>query len=499
MSIGQATGTSLLINQDVVVYQNQQPGKKLQNCCTAICEGHPPEDSHRVARVVTKLFAGGVSLVAKIPFIPISLKLGPILAPASIIGNMFGFFILEYWAAAETINDVLEPKTQAEKELNQENQAEKGKTCRMIVIISIASLIALSSQMPTALAGVQYNQEGYKVVAGLVLLIAGALIPIRSLHLSAKELWPNIKRVICQRKDEFQVKEIQRKMLALITGSHETFIQKNWASKILFIQDCNRARNPISSPEEKTNQYILTLLQKEDLQISRAKKIVASVFNYTGLTVGALLTLGFEFALGEYTFDLTKNLIWDNNPAAGIFTVFAVGSTAYLFGKNIITTTQKVFNLFGNLIIGKEVRNLGWQLRPKLSFALTALGFLIDVAALGPTYVIWENFYSSNEIEHQIFPATLCTSLFLILFTATLSIIDEVVISSIKRGSQEEQAIIKINGEFQKLARIMQNCPAREFIAYLANIDDSTREKLLERMAISAEQLEQLRMEIFDA
>jgi hypothetical protein len=160
-----------------------------------------------------------------------------------------------------------------------------------------------------------------------------------------------------------------------------------------------------------------------------------------------------------------------------------------LFGTSIIRTTQRIFNLFGNLATGKEVRNLGWQLRPKLSFSLTAIGLLIDVCALGPTYVIWGDFYDQNEVKHQLFQKTMCASLFLLLFTSTLDIIDEIVTSSIAHGTEEEQEILKINGEFQRLAALVEKSPSREFIGYLTNLEESTKSELLERMNVSANQL----------
>jgi hypothetical protein len=481
MSLKELSEATHLINDTLIFYH---PGEKLKNCFIAICERHPLEDPHKVARRASKASGAAISAIAKIPYVPISLKLGTVLGPISIVGNSAGFFILEYWATAGTANDFFGPKTQAEMELFHDGRTGKRRVCRTIVIISVASLIALSSQLPTALAGVEYNSRQYKIVAGLVLLVAGALIPIRSLQLSIEQI-----RLRVQKTVESEITKIKAKMIVLVKETHGAFIQKSREKKVAFIRKCNEMRQLNVSVTEKTNKYTLALLQKDLLPIGRAKQIVGAAFNYTGLAIGTALAGIFEYALGEYTFDLTKEEIWDNDIAGGAFAALAVGSTAYLFGTSIIRTTQRIFNLFGNLATGKEVRNLGWQLRPKLSFSLTAIGLLIDVCALGPTYVIWGDFYDQNEVKHQLFQKTMCASLFLLLFTSTLDIIDEIVTSSIAHGTEEEQEILKINGEFQRLAALVEKSPSREFIGYLTNLEESTKSELLERMNVSANQL----------
>lgn len=478
------TEVTHLIQDTMLLSQRQTPGQKLSNCLIAICEKEAPQDPHKTVRRVLKITGAAISAIAKIPYIPISLTLGKVLGPVSIVGNTAGFFILEYWATAGTVDDFFAPKTQAEIELFRQAKIGKRKLCMHAVILSTASLIALSSQLPTALAGVAYNSQKYKLVAGLVLLVAGALIPMRSLQLSIEQI-----RLSAQKTFESQITEIKAKMIALIRENHGAFIHNSYEKKMAFIERCEEIRHCNISPTEKANRYILHVLHKDPFPTSQAKKIVGSVFNYTGLGIGTALAGIFEYALGQYTFDLTKQEIWDDDVAGGIFAGLAVGSTAYLFGTSVIRTTQRIFNLAGNLVTGQEVRNLGWQLRPKLSFVLTALGLMIDLCALGPTYVIWGNFYDQNPITHQLFQKTMCASLFLLLFTSTLDIIDEMVTSSIAQGEEEEQAILRIHHEFQKLADLIEKSPNREFIGYLFHLEPSKREELMERMHMTMQQL----------
>ena len=139
-----------------------------------------------------------------------------------------------------------------------------------------------------------------------------------------------------------------------------------------------------------------------------------------------------------------------------------------------------------------DVRNIGWQLRPGISCALTAVGLIIDFCALGPTYIIWGNFYSAedSEAEHYFFQNTICISLFMLLFTSTLDIIDEIVESSLARGTEEEKEILLLNREFQKLAALLENSSTVEFLEFLVDRDESTKKELLERIDFSADKLD---------
>lgn len=484
MTISELTEASALINTTSMAAYRPRSSRKFTNGLIAICERHPLVDSHRTARRISKAAGAAISIFAKVPFAPISLKLGKILGPISIAGSSTAFFILEYWAISGTVNDLLGPKTQAEFECFQSGKKRKSEICRNVVIISVASIAALASQLPTALAGVDYNSNQYKIVAGLVLLIAGALIPVRSLQLSIEQIRQGIRRTA-----ESEITKIKGRMISLFQEAHSEFIRINYQRKMAFVEECREIRNLEGTSIERTNAYILKFIQKNCSPLSLSKKIAGCIFNYTGFAAGTALAGIFEYALGDYTYALTKEQIWDNEAAGGVFAALAVGSTAYLFGTSIIKTTQRIFNLIGNAATGGEIRNLGWQLRPKLSFALTAIGLLIDVSALGPTYIIWGDFYNQNEIEHELFQKSMIASLFLVLFTSTLDIIDEVVVSSIARGTEEEREILQINNEFQELAMLVKRSPASEFIRYLIDLDEDTKAELFERMNLSANQL----------
>lgn len=468
--------TPPLLNRDPL------PEDALARCVWALHSQAPLEDTHRCARRSLIGSAVVIASGAKIPYFPIALQWGPVVGPISAIGNSLGFFILEYWAITATINTLFGAKTQAEQELMGKTRGQKRSLCYNVAVIGVSTLIALSSQIPIALPGIQYNAKQYKIAAGIVLLIAGALVPARSLQLSIDHLRSQVKSSFAA-----EVAKLQRKMSALIRAHHEIFIGKQRAEKQTFIETIDAIRR--RDPPEQVHSYMLEMSKSESVPVSRVTGIARKVFQYTGLGLGALSAGLFEYALGEYTFQVSKLELYDNAILAGFFATLAVSSTAYLFGMSLMNTTQRIFNVCGHLVTGGSVRNLSWQLRPALSFALTAIGCLIDVCALGPTYIIWGNFYKENAVEHALFLSTLCTSLFLLLFTSTLDVIDDVVTHCIARGSEEEKALVRIHREFQQLANLVEQSPAPAFIAYVSSMPREEQETLLDRLSLTSQQL----------
>lgn len=463
--------------------QDQESADKLADCFSDYCDRKPLENPYQATKRVLRGCATVVSASAKIPYAPISLQLGPVLGPIAVVGNSTAFFALEYWTANAMINSMLGEKTIAEERLFQGEPGNEKSLCQKIIIITPAAVLALASQLPTVLAGVHYNDEKYKVAAGFVLVIAGSLLPMRSIQLSIEEIRTRMKNTT-----ESEIAMVQQRMSAHIRKYHNAFIEMKREDKNAFILTCNGVRN-LDPSTEKTSRYVLTFLRHENAPRREENGVVETAIDYFGFGVGALSAGIFEYALGQYTFDMSKQEFWNNDIAGGVFATFAVGSTAYLYGRSIVRTTQRIFNAVGNFFTGNEVLNLGWQLRPKLSFALSSIGLLTDLCALGPTYVIWGGFYNQNEIEHELFQKTMCASLFMLLFTATLDIVNDIVSYSIEKGSDEEREILTVHREFQKLTELVEKSPSREFIRFLTNMDGETQREMLEKLSLSRDQL----------
>jgi hypothetical protein len=82
------------LNSDIIAGR----GEKFENCIISFSENQGTIDRYLVLRRVLKISGAAISAVAKVPYAPISLKLGNIVGPISVAANSSGFFILEYWA-----------------------------------------------------------------------------------------------------------------------------------------------------------------------------------------------------------------------------------------------------------------------------------------------------------------------------------------------------------------------------------------------------------------
>lgn len=184
-----------LIQQATAPLPNRTAGDRLANCFLAVCNNEALVDSSQRTRLLLKGGSVVISVAAKLPYIPIALQLGPVAGPIAAFGNSAGFFVLKYWAISATINDVFRAQIRGEKELIQGDCQHKSNICKHVVVISAAAIIALSSRLPNALPGMQYKEAHYKIAAGLVVMIAGALIPMRSLQLSMEQIRLQAKRL----------------------------------------------------------------------------------------------------------------------------------------------------------------------------------------------------------------------------------------------------------------------------------------------------------------
>ena len=445
----------------------------LQKSIASLCQQDPVEDPDKQAKMIARGFAILMSASAKVGYIPISMKLGPVLGPVAATANSIGFFILEYWAANGTITSALPMQTLAEKELLQAQETKS--TCQKVLFLIPALIVAMSSQLPTVLAGVNYNEEKYKIPAAVALITSGSLIPLRSIQLSIEQLYKTL-----QKGDPSEAIVAQRKMVDLLRKNHQAFIEMSKEEKEGVLADLSRVRQ-MSESADKTNQYLTTFLGIEPPHQERANDCFENGLRYAGLGLGVGLSGVFEYALGDYTFNLTKKEVFDNDALAVTFACLAVVCTSYLYIQSIVGTSQRVFSVVGDLANGTEARNLGWQLRPKLSAALTTLALSVDALALGPTYVVWGDFYDQNKGKHDLFLATMCASLFLILFTATLDIANDLCSYSIMNGSDEEKSILALSQELQRLAATIEKSSPEQFEQFLTSLPEGIKERFSER------------------
>jgi hypothetical protein len=193
-----------------------------------------------------------------------------------------------------------------------------------------------------------------------------------------------------------------------------------------------------------------------------------------------------------YTWDMTKKYLTDHDWIAGGLAASVFCSNVYLAGKSIFGTTQAITQSFVDTVKGKRQPSIAEQLRPKLTFACKLLGFLVDGFALGPTIVIWGEFFDGNQAEEDYFPSAMSGAIFLLLYTASLSSIDDYVTFYLShRGTEDEKEIIELVRKFNKLASLVENTSLLETAAFLAELPEEKKSALMQRFELTQERLEQ--------
>lgn len=437
-----------------------------------------PRDPHKFARRTLKGSCIVISAGAKIPYIPIALTLpgGPFVAFA----NSAAFFNLEYWAINGTIDDLLGPKGASEVVLLE--RQGKGK-CYLVAIVSTSLVIALLSQIPIALPALDYDAK-YKALGFGILLGAGALLPVRSIQLSIDK---GIKMQRCFPGDVGkQIEEIRSDVLMLIEEHRELFRQMGYPEKLEHLTRMSLLRQDAGI--EKLDSYVQGIFEKP---LCRTTQKETSLSDRASSVIGLWLTSSFQVAITMYTWTKTKEHLIDNDLLAGIFSAAVVISGVYLTGRSIIQTTQTMTRSLVGCFTRRKERTIAEQVRPKLCLSLKLIGLILNLAALGPTIVIWGDFFNENQSTRAYFQVTMCAALFLLLSTATLDSVDMAVEEIVLSGKNlTNKEIVQYHREIQQVARVLDESSLLDFSLFVMKCPETLKTELLRRANLSLQTLE---------
>ncbi|MGR3973387.1 MAG: hypothetical protein QRY72_02265 [Candidatus Rhabdochlamydia sp.] len=430
-------------------------------------------DPHKIARLAIKTVCLIVSAGAKIPYIPISLTLPA--GPAFAFGNTTSFFILEWWAIRATIDEALGSRGASEAQMVK--RGGKGFLYQIATLVG-ALVISIFPQIPIALPALDYDGQ-FKVLGFITLLAAGVFIPIRSLQLTVDNI---LKKFMIDESGK-KIQQLCFSMAGLIQEERDLFRQLPYQDKLQMISRLDDIRK-----SQDFSGYI-----KELFTPKVGHKVVkeSSLCKKISFAAGIALTAAFEAALVMYTWEKTQEHFIDNEAAAGAIAITTGISWLYLTGQAIIGTTQRVSQAVVNLIKRQKDPSIASQIYPKLTFALKSLGMINTVLALGPTVVIWGEFYASNRYEQVAVEIVMCSSLFLLLSTATLDIIQDFIQQLIQhKGSSDQQLIARLDHEFQKFQTLLRQSALPDIAAFVMDLPEDIKGRLLNQAAITQEMLD---------
>jgi len=429
-----------------------QSERRLGQCIMEICLDTQTLDRYQYLRKTLLVSTAILGLLAQIPYIPIAMKLGPVLGPITAASNGISFWAFTYWAGAGVINDMLGPKYPFEIAQTQKSACwiEASK-------YSLIFLLALASQLPTVLPGIRYANSNYKIVSGIILLLSGLQIPARSLQL----LFERIKKLLIAAHKEAVI--TQSRLHHRVVQHRIAFEMASWEEKQEEIREWDEIRiktAPAWSCRELITRIHLNETPPCQQQISLIGRTIGTGF-------GLAATCAYEYALATYTFVIIEQQIYDNQLFAGTCAGLVAGSTAYLFGSSLICTMRKVLGSCVEYFTGTYTPSLGYQLRPRFFTALTTIGLLMNLGALGPNYIIWSDFYP----QQPWFPPVLLASLFFLLTTSLLDLVEDFTQKSI--NNTEHLAILHVHMKLRKIENLIDLAEPRECESYLEELPTS--------------------------
>lgn len=351
----------------------------------------------------------------------------------------------------------------------------KGR-CYNVAVISTALALSIFSQIPVALPALDYDL-GYKELGFTVLLISGSLIPIRSIQLSLDKIFE--KRLL--NDTQKQIESIRENAVSCIGNYRETFRGAPFDQKLALISNLNLTRSM-----EDLEPYLAQIFEETDVPQVAQNPLLGRV----STVIGWWITASFEAALTTYTFEKSKENIFDDNVLAGTFAVVTGLSWGYLTGQAVVGTTKRIAQTCVNFFKGQSNPSIAEQIFPNLTAGLKLLGAAISIAAMGPTFVIWGDYYKDNLEKKVYFLTTMSTALVFLLSTASFDMIDGIVQNRIeKNGTLDEQSIVKLDKELRKFQQLLSQSSLFDFASFLETCPADIKNKLLARAEVTAEGL----------
>lgn len=451
------------------------------------------KDESRCKRRSFKAVSAVFSATAKVPLIPVAMTLphGWIFATGSTVGA----FALEFWAINGSIDDILEKKSPKEYVLMQ--RVGRGR-CYQIAVFTSATALALLSQLAVALPSLDYLPHNYKIPGFTVMLVAGSLLNIRSLHLTID------KTVQCCRQKKLEeigqeVEKFRNEIVATIQANQAIFKEMGYDKKIAYLSELNPLReenNALIIPEGYWEKILVNFSNSSTPEGAPTpevqERLCTRICKNGGYVVGPALNVIFQIAIGEYTYAKTKMHLTSSSAGSAVITAGVLGSGVYLSTMAITMLTQRVWSSGVNVFRRRSEPSITEQLRPKLTLALKFLGILFDIAAMGPSWKIWGDFYADRGIKTQrFFQISCCTATYLFVLMATFDLLDNIILLLIKsKGKMEHQMIVKLYQELSLMQKLIKESSHLDFVTFVAELPESVKHHIQEKAETQIGQLE---------
>ena len=415
----------------------------------------------------------------KLPFIPIALLI-PYMGIPVTVGTFIGFGILEFWA----FQAITEPLVNTIKE-GLVPISKSDQTRRKVFIAGTAYILGLGAQIPISLSAAKYDPDGLKIVGFLVSEIVGAFIPALSLKMAFESNLPR------RYKEDTEKKLYQLYLYAreLVANNRKVLTEMGYQKQLDFINSLESIKTMQVNEKTKSSLYAQKILGSIDQ--ANAESSCKRVFSYPVKFVGAALATSFLYASARFSYDASTATIHDHLATGITFAAAGVLSNAFIMYAALNGTLMKAYDSFCSLITCSYKPSLADQVRPKLSFVLKSGLFVADILATGIIYQIWNDYFSDSSTQQIYFIATNCLSIFLLLFTATLDVTDDIIYQLQKKSNPEDfhSKLVELNEIFKKIEEQLLYCPLDKFALFLNNTPRDMKNNFINRFQLTQSDL----------
>lgn len=439
----------------------------IDNAIEAICSDRQSINKNKkIAKAIFLSIGLVVSVTAKYFFYPVAHEGGTSIFGNNSVGDGFGivfeffyskaFVTLEMWALNGILDAVLSNKSQEELAARQ-----KISTLGKVALGILTVAAAVFARYPFALPAAQYNKSA-PIAALIFSLAAGIVLPIRSIQLTIGQL-SSFKNCNCLSP----VASAKRKFVEYLEKVEGALLTKN-------LQELSAVQKEINliDPNSKSTMCLSKYFAYGNIsnKLENALKKIS-----IGVTIP--LTAILEYAIADYTFYTTKNLVLNNVPFAATLAATSVLVTFYFYGKAIYESSYRFFRFVTNKCNNAPSLPLAEKIFPRLINSLKTEEFFSNLLALGPWYAVWGNFYSTPPAKHWFFVTTLLLTLFATLQAASSAVIENGALLFVQ--NEEGRKAIKLISNLRRIKETISAASDAEFLTFFSQLPAKLKDQIL--------------------
>lgn len=418
----------------------------------------PESTHHKAIRVASQAAYSAISIVGTLTFAKAAgLPAGDNNAYKAVLiaSNTLAFSALGTSISLTLVNEAMEPKSKAERNLEKSDLG----LCAKATGAAISVILGLGAVVPNAYIAYVYNDN--KIVYPIIVMLAYSNFPIYSVYLSTQEIFKKRDYSPFEKK----LDESKNILLALLSNRKASLLSSNREEQLKIANLlCESITSSDLDETTKLRSHLQILLDFQNTPAPKESKTATLIQKIattgSGLFLSAALLSHYWMAGYKATGLITEHEISKQSTAA-----FVTACSTQLTVKLLTGASNRIWNIGKNLIQGKIETPLSVQLFPKFSITSKIVAAATTALCYGATAQFnRDNFgYLPYALEKTLEIGS-CIGNALIVHGAMDGIIDGVVPNYAKRfGNEEEQKIAFLFDDLDKLGDAIRKANIQNF------------------------------------